>query len=271
MSIVQIIPILSNKIIEEEDDLISVVLKSIEEQGYALQNDDILVIASKVVSVVEKRIRKYEDISPTKEAQVIGKRAHISPEFAQIILDETNNRYIGTVPGAVTTLNKYGLMANAGADQSNVGDEKIILLPKDCKLSAQKIHQELSDQINLYIGIIIADSRTMPMRLGTVGGALATYGFKSIIDERGKNDLFGRPMHITTRAVADQLATAAELLMGETNERIPFVIIRGYPIRRITSKEEEDINSLIKEDKCMFIGPLLPCLEEKMKRAIEND
>ncbi len=271
MSIVQIIPIPSNKIIEEEDDLVSVVLKSIEDQGHALQNDDILVIASKVVSVVEKRIRKYEDISPTKEAKVIGKRARISPEFAQIILDETNNKYIGTVPGAVTTLNKYGLMANAGADQSNVGDEKIILLPEDCKISAQKIHQKFLDQINSYIGIIIADSRTMPLRLGTVGGALATYGFQSVIDERGKNDLFGKPMHITTRAVGDQLATAAELLMGETDERIPFVIVRGYPIRRITNKEEQDINLLITEENCMFIGPLLPCLEEKMKRAIEND
>jgi coenzyme F420-0:L-glutamate ligase len=271
MSITQIIPIPSIKIIEEEDDLVSVILKSIEEQGYALQNDDVLVIASKVVSVVEKRIRKYEEISPTKEAQVIGKKAHISPEFAQIILDETNNKYIGTVPGAVTTLNKYGLMANAGADQSNVGNNQIILLPEDCKVSAQKIHQKLLERINSYIGIIIADSRTMPMRLGTVGGAIATYGFQSIIDERGKNDLFGRPMHITTRAIADQLATAAELLMGETNERTPFVIIRDYPIKRITSKEEQDINSLITEENCMFIGPLLPCLEEKMKRAIKND
>lgn len=271
MSIVKIIPIRSNKIIEEEDDLITVILKSIEEQDYALQNDDILVIASKVISVVEKRIIKYEDISPTEEAQIICKDAHISPEFTQIILDESKNRYIGTVPGAITTLNKYGLMANAGADQSNVGDKKVILLPKDCKASAQNIHQKLLNQINLYIGIIIADSRTMPMRLGTVGGALATFGFQSIIDERGKNDLFGRQMHITTRAIADQLATAAELLMGETNEQIPFVIIRGYPIKRITRKEEQDINSLITEENCMFIGPLLPCLEEKMKKVVKND
>ena len=96
MSIVQIIPIPSNKIIEEEDDLISIILKSIEEHGYSLQNDDVLVIASKVVSVVEKRIRKYEDISPTKEAQVIGKRAHISPEFTQIILDEMPEEMLET-------------------------------------------------------------------------------------------------------------------------------------------------------------------------------
>jgi len=162
-------------------------------------------------------------------------------------------------------------MANAGADQSNVGIGKVILLPQNCKISAEKIHKRILDQLNKYVGIIIADSRTMPLRLGTVGGALATYGFKSIIDERGKNDLFGRPMHITTRAIADQLATAAELLMGETTEQTPFVIIRGYPIERISSEDEQDINSLITEDNCMFIGPLLPCLEEKMKRVVEND
>jgi len=271
MSIVQLIPIHSIKIIEENDDLVSVILQSIEKQGYDLKIDDILVIASKVVSVVEKRIKKCEDITPTNEAQIVGKKANISSEFAQVILDEANNRYIATVPGAITTLNKYGLMANAGADQSNVGIGKVILLPQNCKISAEKIHKRILDQLNKYVGIIIADSRTMPLRLGTVGGALATYGFKSIIDERGKNDLFGRPMHITTRAIADQLATAAELLMGETTEQTPFVIIRGYPIERISSEDEQDINSLITEDNCMFIGPLLPCLEEKMKRVVEND
>ena len=271
MSIVQLIPIPSIKIIEEKDDLVTVILQSIEEQGYDLRNDDVLVIASKVVSVVEKRIKKYENISPTKEAKIIGKKAHIPSEFAQVILDEANNRYIGTVPGAITTLNKYGLMANAGADQSNVGEGKIILLPQNCKISAENIHKKILNQINKYVGIIIADSRTMPLRLGTVGGALATCGFKSIIDERSKNDLVGRPMHITTRAIADQLATAAELLMGETSEQIPFVIIRGYPIERISSDDEQDINSLITEVNCMFIGPLLPCLEERMKRVVGND
>jgi len=110
----------------------------------------------------------------------------------------------------------------------------------------------------------------MPLRLGTVGGALATYGFKAVLDVRGKEDLFGRPMHITTRAIADQLATAAEIVMGETDEQVPFALIRGYTIERIDPSEEEDINTLITAEQCMFIGPLLKCLEEE-KGVKKND
>jgi F420-0:gamma-glutamyl ligase len=111
--------------------------------------------------------------------------------------------------------------------------------------------------MNKYVGIIIADSRTTPLRLGTVGCALATYGFLSILDERGKKDLFGRPMHITVRAIADQLATAAEIVMGETDEMIPFAIIRGFPMIRISKDEEMDLNTLISPEECMFIGPYI--------------
>ncbi|MBY9000914.1 MAG: coenzyme F420-0:L-glutamate ligase, partial [Candidatus Heimdallarchaeota archaeon] len=192
-------------------------------------------------------------------------------EFTQIILDECDNNYIGVVPGALTTINHYGLLANAGADQSNVSDSSAILLPKNCKKSAKTLYVKILENTGKNVGIIIADSRTMPMRLGTVGTALATFGFASVIDERGKSDLFGRPMHMTSRAVADQLATAAEIVMGETDERIPFVIIRNFPLLQISEADEEDISDLIPADLCMFIGPLLPCIREKIQGETKND
>ena len=271
MSKLEIIPIKSYKILEVGDDLVAILFKSLKQENLSLEENDILVVASKIISVVEDRIVHYSSIESTKLAKKIAKTAKIDPEFAQVILNESDANYIGFVPGAITTLNQYGLLANAGSDQSNVGDEQVILLPQNCKVSAKKIHEQLKEKTGKYIGIVVADSRTMPMRLGTVGGALATFGFRSIIDERGNQDLFGRPMHITTRAIADQLATAAEILMGETDERIPFVIIRGYPFDKISKNEEVDINSLITAESCMFIGPLLPCLREQFAGDIQDD
>ncbi len=262
MSSMQIIPIKSNKIIEKNDDLLSILLESVKRERHSFEHNDILVIASKVVSYTENRIIDFSSIQPSKLAKKLAEKAKIPPEFAQIIFNESDYNYIGCVPGAITTITRYGLLANAGSDQSNIGVNQAILLPENCKKSAEGIHNNLLEITGKYVGIIIADSRTIPMRLGTVGCALATYGFLSVIDERGKLDLYGKQMTITTRAIADQLATAAESLMGETNEQIPFVIIRGYPMIQISSSEERDLNSLISAEDCMFIGPILPCIKE---------
>ena len=257
MSKIEIIPVPATKIVEMKDDLIKILFDSLIENNLQLMDDDILVVASKVIAVAEGSISFYSSIEPTEQAIELAKQAHMDPEFAQVILDESNYNYIGTVPGAITTINQYGLLANAGADQSNAGEKQVILLPKDCKKSAEDIHRTINQKNDVYVGVIIADSRTTPLRLGTVGGALATYGFKSLLDERGNPDLFGREMHITVRAIADQLATAAEIVMGETNERIPFTIIRGYPIIRIEEKEEIDLNLQITAEECMFLGPFM--------------
>ena len=271
MPSLQIIPIKSDKIIEETNDLITILSESMNRDNLSFEENDILIVASKVVSVVEKRIVHFSVIQPSEHAKILANKAKIPPEFAQVILEESDSNYIGCVPGAITTISKYGLLANAGSDQSNVGEQQVILLPENCKKSAQEIHEKISHITGKYVGIIIADSRTMPMRLGTVGVALATYGFQSVIDERGSKDLFNKTINITTRAIADQLATAGEIVMGETNEQIPFVIIRGFPLVRISQNEEQDINTLITEEKCMFMGPVLPCLKDKASGEFGND
>ncbi len=265
---VKIIGIPSIKIIDEGDDIIGIFLESLKKEQLSLEDYDIVVIASKAVSFSENRVIDAVQITPrvTNLAKKVAQKAKISDEFAQVILEECNYNFIGVVPGAITTMNEYGLLANAGADQSNVGANRVILLPKNCKDSAKKIHDKLKEIVGKKIGIIIADSRTMPMRLGTVGCALGTYGFRAVLDERGKKDLFGRKMHITTRAIADQLATAAEIVMGETDEQTPFAIIRNYKFVEIKEQEENDINTLITAEQCMFIGPLLNCIKEKSEK-----
>ncbi len=117
MKVISIIPIASTKVINENDELIDVLIASITKEGITLQDKDILVIASKVVSMAEKAVIDYSKISPTETAKKLAIKARIPAEFAQIILDECDNQFIGTVPGAITTVNKYGLLANAGADQ----------------------------------------------------------------------------------------------------------------------------------------------------------
>jgi len=268
---IEIIAIPSQKIIEETDNLFDILVESMQSKSIVFQENDVLIIASKVVSVTEGRVKSFATVSPSLLAKELAEQMHTAVEFTQIILDECENNYIGVVPGALTTINKYGLLANAGADQSNVKENTTVVLPADSKKSARDLHSKIFKTTQKKVGIIIADSRTMPMRLGTVGTALATYGFKSVIDERGKSDLFGRPMHITSRAIADQLATAAEIVMGETDERTPFVIIRNYPLIAISEEDEKDINDLITADLCMFLGPLMPCIKEKIEGEKMND
>ncbi len=268
---IEIIAIPSHKIIEENDVLFDILLESMQSKSIVFQENDVLIIASKVVSVTEGRVVSFATVSPSPLAKKLAEQMQTATEFTQIILDECENNYIGVVPGALTTINKYGILANAGADQSNVKNNKAIILPVNCKKSAYDLHSRIFETTQKRVGVIIADSRTMPMRLGTVGTALATYGFKSVIDERGKSDLFERPMHITSRAIADQLATAAEIVMGETDERTPFVIIRNYPLIPISEDDEIDINDLILADLCMYIGPLMPCIKEKIEGEKQND
>ncbi len=271
MPSIEIIAIPSHKIIEETDDLFDILVESMQSKSIVFQENDVLIVASKVVSVTEGRVVSFATVSPSQLAKNLAEQMHTAAEFTQIILTECENNYIGVVPGALTTINKYGLLANAGADQSNVKKNEVIVLPVNSKKSARNLNSKIFKATQQKVGVIIADSRTMPMRLGTVGTALATYGFKSIIDERGKSDLFGRPMHITSRAIADQLATAAEIVMGETDERTPFVIIRNYPLILISEEDEKNINELIPADLCMFLGPLMPCIKEKIEGEKYND
>lgn len=252
---IEIIPVRSHKIIEESDSLLEVFFEALKQSEVDLKDGDILVVTSKVVSVTEGRSIPFSKIQPGDEAKALSKEAKLPPEFIQIVLDNSKS-HTGLVPGALTTLNKYGLLANAGADLSNAGPDKVIVFPKDPKESAKMLHDAIKES-GINVGIILADSRMTPLRSGTIGLALATYGFNPIVDERGKMDLYGRPMKVTTRAVADQLASAAELVMGETDERIPFVVIRGYSFSEIKSEDEYELIGQIDPKDCMFLGSFL--------------
>jgi coenzyme F420-0:L-glutamate ligase/coenzyme F420-1:gamma-L-glutamate ligase len=251
---------IKTKIITSENlDIVNLILEALEENNISLVNKDVLIIASKIISTIEGCQVKISDIKDIrKEAIEAAEVAKLSPEFVEIVYREADE-VIGAVPGAVLALKNGVLQANAGVDQSNSGGEEyIITLPKNSIETAEKIRKKIELKLNIKIGVIISDSKTHPLRRGTSGFALGVSGFSPIIDDRGTSDLFNRPMKITTRAIADNLVCASEILMGESHQRIPVVIARGY--EDIPFQEVKDIianNEQMKMDplKCIYMGP----------------
>jgi coenzyme F420-0:L-glutamate ligase len=167
---------------------------------------------------------------------------------------------VGAVPGAVLALKNGVLQANAGVDQSNSGGiDYYITLPSNPIDTANKIRMGIEKKLNISIGVIIADSKTHPLRRGTSGFALGVSGFSPIIDDRGSRDLFDRKMKITTRALADNLVSGAEILMGESDERIPIVIVKGLkslPLQNINDDYENNEQMKMDPVHCIYMGPL---------------
>jgi coenzyme F420-0:L-glutamate ligase len=182
-----------------------------------------------VVAVSEGRIAELSKIVPSKKARNLSEKYHVLPEICELIIREADT-IIGGIDGVILTLKNNTLIANAGIDKKNAGLGKVILHPENPTRAAEQIRKEFLNTEGKRIGVVITDSRTQPLRVGTIGLALGVSGFDPIVDERGKPDLFGRPLQVTKRALADELATAAEILMGETDELVPIVLVRNSSI-----------------------------------------
>lgn len=219
----ELLPIKSPRI-EKGDDLLSF-LESTFQEG------DVLAIASKVVAYSEGRLVSDEESLVEKEADKIFEGGEMT----------------------ITLKNKI-LIPNAGIDHSNTPEGKAVLWPEDPFASARTLRKRLIEKHNLqHFGVLITDSHCQPLRKGTVGMAIGWAGFEGVIDERGKDDLFGKPMHYTQMAVADGLASAANILMGETDAQIPFVIVRGVEAE-FTDREFSSDDYYIPPEKCIYKG-----------------
>ena len=217
------------RIIKSGDNLADVILESLEAQGLQLQDDDILAVTSKVVSYAEGRLVRLSEIEPSGKARELARRYHLKPELAKLILREADKVY-GGVEKAVLTLKDGFLVPNAGIDNKNAPDDLVVLWPMDARKSAEKIREEIKTRTDRRIAVLIIDSGLVPLRIGTIGLALSVAGFKPIKDNRNEKDLYGKPIAITRQAVADDLASASHLLMGEATEQVPIVLIRDAPV-----------------------------------------
>jgi len=211
------------------DNIIEATIKSLKRQDLQLENSDILALTSKIVAYAERRVSKLADIKPSDKARQLAEKFSLEPEFAELIVREADKIY-GGVKKAVLTFKNGVLTANAGIDNKNAPVGSVVLWPKDAEEWAKSIREEIMRKTGKRIAVLIVDSGLMPLRRGTTGLALVVAGFKPVIDHRGEKDIFGKPLVITQHAIADDLASAAHLLMGEVAEKTPIVLIRDAPI-----------------------------------------
>ena len=192
------------------------------------------------------------DIIPTPRARHLAEKYGIDPATTEVVLRESDS-IVGGIPGFLLCMKGGTLLPNAGVDASNAPPGCVTPLPKDPNRSARQIKQEIEQVTGTKIGVIIADSRTHAMRAGCSGVAIGCAGIPSVIDDRGRNDLFGRKLEVTKRAVADNITSAAELVMGEADECTPAAIVRGLGLT--ISDDLTGVES-IAADECLFMGVL---------------
>ncbi len=222
-------------LIRQGDDLADVILGALSASGVTLEDDDILVLGQKIVSKAEGRMVNLADVTPGEAARKLAHDVEKDPRLVELMLQESHS-VVRTRPGTIIVEHKLGFIcANAGIDHSNVAgvgtpeQEYVLLLPENPDASAMAIRKKLEAHSGRRLGVMIIDSHGRAWRVGTVGMCIGLSGLPAILDERGWKDLFGYTLRITIVGVADELAAAASLLMGQAAEGTPIVHVRGFP------------------------------------------
>ena len=215
-------------------DLAALLLEALGRANRVLRTGDVLVIAQKIVSKAEGRMMRLAEVSPSARAEGLGRAAEKDPRLVELLLRESRE-VLRVKPGVVIVEHRLGfVMANAGIDQSNVpgAEPAALLLPEDPDASARRIRDELKRRADVEVGIVINDSFGRAWRNGVAGVAIGVAGMPALVDLRGRADRGGRALKVTQVAAADELAAAASLLMGQSDEGLPAVLARGFPYAR---------------------------------------
>lgn len=214
------------------DDLAVLIADALDAAGMALRAGDVLVIAQKIVSKAEDRLVRLADVTPSADAVDIAAKVEKDARLVELILGETDE-VVRTRPGVLIVRDKRGLvLANAGIDQSNVDHgegEVALLLPVDPDASARVIATGLADITGIEPAVVIVDSLGRAWRMGTAGIAIGVHGLPALLDLRGRPDLHGRALQTSELGLADEIAAAGSLLMGQAAEGSPVVLLRGLP------------------------------------------
>jgi coenzyme F420-0:L-glutamate ligase/coenzyme F420-1:gamma-L-glutamate ligase len=228
-------PLSGIPIIRRDDNLADILVGALRGSGLELQAGDILVLAQKIVSKAEGRMVNLTQIQPTPHARELAAQTDKDPRVVELILQESAI-VLRTRPGTIIVEHKLGFVcANAGIDHSNVAgsgnadEELVLLLPEDPDRSARQIRSRIESTAGVQIGLLIIDSHGRAWRNGTVGTAIGLSGMPGVVDLRGKPDLFDYTLRNTQVGVADELAAAASLVMGQAAEGTPAVHVRGFP------------------------------------------
>ncbi len=250
MNPVKVIAVENLPLIKKGDNLGQLIAQAAEKQKTPIQEKDVIVITHVVVSKAEGNIINLDEVAPSQQAKEIALKTGKDPALVEVILQETKE-IVRVNKNSIITETKNGIIcANAGIDRSNVsGDRNVVPLPKNPDVSAENIRQEIRRLTGANVAVIVSDTHGRPFRMGEVNVAVGVAGIKPIRDRRGEKDLFGYVLRIKQTAIADELSSAAELVIGQANEGIPVAIIRGYnyptaknaSARELTRPKERDL------------------------------
>ncbi len=220
--------------VEPGDDLVALLIAGLESMEETLEENDVIVFAQKVISKAENRYLDLRTVTPGEEANRLAVLVDKDPRKVQAILDESNE-VVRSRPGVLIVEQRCGFVqANAGIDQSNIKpgdggpDDLCLLLPINPDASAEVIRALIKERYGINVGVIVNDSLGRAWRMGTLGLAIGVAGFTALEDYIGQHDIFGRELQVTQVAAADEMAAGASLVMGQTTEKTPIVLVRGY-------------------------------------------
>ncbi len=244
-------------IIKPGDNLIRILLDSMKSQKMSLKPGDIIVAGEKVVATAQNRIIDLDTIADADvpdKAKKIGEKYHIDPRKVKVIMDESEE-ILGGVDTVLLTKSYGLLLANAGIDSSNAGKStNVILFPADLWGTTRQLRAALEKASGVKpLGFMIIDSRVQPLKVGVIGNALAVSGFQPVEDLRGQKDIFGRVLLIKQIAVADDLSSAAEIIMREAAEQTPFVLVHDAPVKLVSDDQIKEDALIMPMDECLFM------------------
>jgi coenzyme F420-0:L-glutamate ligase / coenzyme F420-1:gamma-L-glutamate ligase len=229
MNPIKVIAIEGLPLIKPGDNLGKLIVDAAKKQGTPIQEKDVVVVTHVVVSKAEGNIISLDTIVPSQRALEVAKETNKDPALVEVVLREAKD-VVRIGPNSIITETYSGtISANSGVDRSNVsGDRNVVPLPKKPNESAQNIRQEIKRLTGADVAVIVSDTHGRPFRVGEINVAVGIAGIKPIRDRRGEKDLFGYVLRIKQTAIADELSSAAELVIGQADEGIPVAVIRGY-------------------------------------------
>jgi coenzyme F420-0:L-glutamate ligase/coenzyme F420-1:gamma-L-glutamate ligase len=252
MHVIQILPVMNLPIIKEGDDLGELICSAAANQSTQIQDGDIIIVTHVVVSRSEGNIINLDEVTPSPFAHILAKDLDKDPALIEVVLQESKS-IIRMGDGHLIVESKHGLIcANAGVDKSNVpGERNVASLPNDPDLSANLIRRRIKELANKEVAVIISDTHGRALRRGEINVAVGIAGMKPIRDRRNETDLFGYTLRVKQTAVADELCSAAELVIGQADEGIPAAIIRGYSYEKSEEASSKDL--LWPKEKALFL------------------
>jgi len=235
-------------LVKQGDSLGDLIVKAAKDQNLDIQNGDVLVVAQKIVSKAEGRVVDLRTITPSSRAEEIAKLCGKDPRHVELILRQSVDIVRNRGPHLIVETPHGFVCANAGVDRSNIeGELSAVLLPEDPDRSARQIREQIRNLTGADVAVIVSDTFGRAWRIGQTNVAIGADGLKPVLDYRGSKDMFGMVLNVTQIAIADELASSAELVMGKSNS-VPVALIRGYKYtpgngtaRELLRPKEEDL------------------------------